>query len=953
MYNKKLFFLSNVFLNTKKITLKTHRKHILLILVPLFFVSSFLRTTNCVKITIYFGPIDNPENPISIQTETYSFLNPYNQKINHNNEPSQHSNNPDMNQCLESVTQEEYNRSIKNYRLETNNEKYMSHTYNVFPNLSPNTMYYDANIAQDDLNMSDFNEEGCYNISSDNEKIITPEIIYFDSLNESNPEETYVNIKDITESNIDHILCEICLNILYFGWNIDFPGLRNEQFLDFIWFFYDLSVYSESDELDTFYKNLLPFLFSYMADKSCFNVFDAQESEFSKYRNFFLPFLVVLYDSLNIYFNSNTKELCLIEKKLSKKCDLVGLNSSEQITIRTTPFALIQIKDDNTIIKKTLFLKLLNFHFIYEIRISNDDRYYSEYKDSDSAYDFLKNNSSASNDETYFFSVFNLEKIIKNVNIKFIEFERVNLSSKDLPFLQNFRKLESLILVKCSFDNYLGFLNELYFYFPNLEILRIINAKLRKSCLYVNSFSKFRIKQLETLKKFKIDYSCLDYILLEALINHDNLEVLSMRGVVFFSIENFFRACSKLIRILNQPSLNFNTKKLSLSGNEFRLELIHSLKNFEFLECLNLSNLKTDLMKDFDCDCRFKHNLLSNSIIGYLSQFSRLEYLNLSDCDLDTGFVELLCTTSFQKSLKKPEFARNKLNKFDIYKIYLLTNIRYITVSFDAEVFSDFLKTYGFLEFLNLETIIFVATNFVSDICNFVMIQPSLKNLELLECEIEGGLNSSKYGVQNNYENHTSEVPYFSHNARLSNTRAIRKASNFILCSTARYYNEKFGCTETLEVLKKLAKSEMGKVLKSEENRERRRIATSVKVCYDEATRKEKPRSAWKENIESKISKLDLSKDLLEKACKQEKLSTSETKSLKKIMREFNLNLSSVTDLSEALKKITMHESRKQFRKENRMFELFRGRFYRGLSERVESEHVVSRDETVSFWSTI
>ncbi|KAK1350888.1 hypothetical protein LUQ84_000165 [Hamiltosporidium tvaerminnensis] len=81
-------------------------------------------------------------------------------------------------------------------------------------------------------------------------------------------------------------------------------------------------------------------------------------------------------------------------------------------------------------------------------------------------------------------------------------------------------------------------------------------------------------------------------------------------------------------------------------------------------------------------------------------------------------------------------------------------------------------------------------------------------------------------------------------------------------------------------------------------------------------------------------------------------------------MREFNLNLSSVTDLSGALvkkneslnvyeKKMTMHESRKQFRKDNRMFEFFRGRFYRGLSERVESRHVVSRDEIVSFWSTM
>ncbi|TBU01758.1 hypothetical protein CWI36_1268p0010 [Hamiltosporidium magnivora] len=52
------------------------------------------------------------------------------------------------------------------------------------------------------------------------------------------------------------------------------------------------------------------------------------------------------------------------------------------------------------------------------------------------------------------------------------------------------------------------------------------------------------------------------------------------------------------------------------------------------------------------------------------------------------------------------------------------------------------------------------------------------------------------------------------------------------------------------------------------------RIIQAAQVCYDEETRKEKPRSAWKENIECKISKLVLSKDLLEKARKQEKLST-------------------------------------------------------------------------------
>ncbi|TBT98430.1 hypothetical protein CWI36_2393p0010 [Hamiltosporidium magnivora] len=138
--------------------------------------------------------------------------------------------------------------------------------------------------------------------------------------------------------------------------------------------------------------------------------------------------------------------------------------------------------------------------------------------------------------------------------------------------------------------------------------------------------------------------------------------------------------------------------------------------------------------------------------------------------------------------------------------------------------------------------------------------------------------------------------------------------------ATLRYYNEKLGSTLDIDAFKKLAQNEAEKEKSQEENRERRRIATykflskikeisekeigkvvvrtrklqvnskahvpesiteaayimqTAQVCYDEATRKGKPRSAWKENIESKISKLVLSKYLLEKARKQEKLSTS------------------------------------------------------------------------------
>ncbi|TBU01679.1 reverse transcriptase, partial [Hamiltosporidium magnivora] len=199
--------------------------------------------------------------------------------------------------------------------------------------------------------------------------------------------------------------------------------------------------------------------------------------------------------------------------------------------------------------------------------------------------------------------------------------------------------------------------------------------------------------------------------------------------------------------------------------------------------------------------------------------------------------------------------------------------------------------------------------------------------------------------------------------------------------ATLRYYNEKVGWTLDIDAFKKLAQNEAERKIRQEENTERRRIANfltelctmtdttdQIKQISEKEIEKVMIRTRklpsilvdskvldlinriigkyadYYENIESKISKLVLSNDLLEKARKQTKLSTSETKSLKKIMQEFNLNLSSVTDLSVALvkkneslnvfeKKITMHES------------TFPGSILSGLSERVESEHVVSRDE--------
>ena len=52
-------------------------------------------------------------------------------------------------------------------------------------------------------------------------------------------------------------------------------------------------------------------------------------------------------------------------------------------------------------------------------------------------------------------------------------------------------------------------------------------------------------------------------------------------------------------------------------------------------------------------------------------------------------------------------------------------------------------------------------------------------------------------------------------------------------------------------------------------------------------------------------------------------------------------------------KKLEMHERRKEFRRQNHRFELFRRRFYREVSESKSVNHKVTEDEMREFWSTM
>ncbi|KAF7682989.1 hypothetical protein TCON_1799 [Astathelohania contejeani] len=118
------------------------------------------------------------------------------------------------------------------------------------------------------------------------------------------------------------------------------------------------------------------------------------------------------------------------------------------------------------------------------------------------------------------------------------------------------------------------------------------------------------------------------------------------------------------------------------------------------------------------------------------------------------------------------------------------------------------------------------------------------------------------------------------------------------------------------------------------------RILQTVWWCYQEASLKPKLLSNWKQSIENKIYALNNSVELSKKAKDRSKLSGIEIKAAKQVMKRFNLTLEKPHDVMEAIislkesaliyeKKLEMHIKRKERRRENQCFKIYRSKFYR------------------------
>ncbi|TBU05330.1 hypothetical protein CWI37_0023p0030 [Hamiltosporidium tvaerminnensis] len=732
--------------------------------------TGFIRTYICVRITINFtnesclkdvvpdqgeSHIASNSHTITSQVSELDSVSYQNQIsfdpiLKHTNEErteypyNTYNKRPRIDSCAESEYNKESIRmdktSMPSYRDSSTNEDKTINT-NLF-NIRKEGLFVDGmarcdknNLIQHPLNTLTFDYSDNYQIKSR----------YFDRFNKPELNEICLNIKAITKN---------------------FPSLRNKRFLDLVWTLYDLSCYAESDALVRLYKNLLPFLFSYMTDISGSNVFNMTNEVFIKYRKYFFPFLIVLYDSTNLFFNSNTKELLFMVKRTNNKCDLVGINSTKEIAIRITPTALSLIEEDNIKDKKKLLFRLVNSYKIDGIKISSDNNYFVESRNLDIKFEFANDNSDIYEMKASFCSVFCTPKSLRKNEIKSIEFERIFLSVLDISFLYELINLESLILVKCEFIDSNNFFLRLSSNFQNLKVLRIINFNIQNGffnnlrlknleildlsyCKYKGNCGQLNLEKIKLTKEFIVENSLLNYKIMDSIIINNHLDVLSMKGINFTAVK-FFGNCANwnksfrlldlsgcllankfvdffstnlkcemlfletlygykhLNRILSQNSLHTSTWILSISGNVLNSETLTNLYKFERLEYLNLSNMPRLDIKGFDFEpCKFKSHLiainlsknnLNKECLASIGHFNRLESLNLSECNLEAGFIESLCCNNLLVSLKRMNLTRNKLIRSDMETIEAFVNLIFIIISSDSEEFSDFFINYGRLK---------------------------------------------------------------------------------------------------------------------------------------------------------------------------------------------------------------------------------------------------------------
>lgn len=139
-------------------------------------------------------------------------------------------------------------------------------------------------------------------------------------------------------------------------------------------------------------------------------------------------------------------------------------------------------------------------------------------------------------------------------------------------------------------------------------------------------------------------------------------------------------------------------------------------------------------------------------------------------------------------------------------------------------------------------------------------------------------------------------------------------------------------------------------------------ILQAAQHTYEKVTKMPIKPSNWEESIQQKISKLSRQSGLLKTyKTNKGKLSKGELSEVKRMAGTKKCALQKPTDIDKLIsfletrvlvykQKILTYRNRREWRKENTLFELYRGRFYRQLQGETPVEHEVSQIEIENFW---
>ncbi|TBU01404.1 hypothetical protein CWI36_1350p0010 [Hamiltosporidium magnivora] len=573
------------------------------------------------------------------------------------------------------------------------------------------------------------------------------------------------SIRNFTNLKIDIQTFKIFLYVLRFGYNIKFLELETEKFEVFLELFYDLQCYAESDIIRNLYKNM----FSGLRNSN--GSLDKNIGK-KKFENILLipnllclPFLNALFDTIDVKYDENTKELSFLKRTNQKKLNFFDRKEINEIIIRTTPEILMLLNDasGNNIV---LLQQLISNFKINGIKISHDNIYYSD--DSSLLITSILN-------KNYF-------------KIKFLELERVNISETDILFVQQFIELESLMLYKCAIPPRSHFLWRIFSFYQKLVTLKIRgfvlsitffiklhSSKIESLDLSYSSFDKNTSKLYEyrngvdSLRKLWLDNSNLGYKVLKFLLISEKLEFLSWKNAdlndfklgktCFFpwkdlnkNVSNVNSSCFQLkslllhninlpflLEILKQSFLHSSMQTLALSKCSVNSAVMESLKEFTHLKTLKLCDLTQGLKFSSDRKYLFEYSLISIDISNsefiqgditiFLKQFKCLKKLRISNSKHKKEILELIAVDSNFFSLEELDITENIFSVYELDRLSQMKNLKCLLITLDDSIYKDFVSQMGKMYFENMNKLVFINTDITKEIFQLILEQTSLIDL--------------------------------------------------------------------------------------------------------------------------------------------------------------------------------------------------------------------------------